>query len=66
MEITKSNIQLASEIMKLLVENNCTVRQVESVFRFVENTIRATSTVQFHEGQLNYLDSDNNRMISES
>lgn len=57
MEATKQNCHVALQIIELLANENCTVKQSEEILSFVGMTIRNTSTVQcsaFLAEQLNH------------
>lgn len=46
MEATKTNFELAQEILNLLAENNCTARQATEILSYVGTTIKQTAAVQ--------------------
>lgn len=48
-EATKRNYHIALQIIELLANENCTVKQSEEILSFVGTTIRITSTVQRSE-----------------
>lgn len=45
MTISEENVRIAEQIVAILSENKCTVRQSEEILSFVGTTIRKTATV---------------------
>lgn len=60
MDATEQNYRIADQILILLAKENCTILQASGILTFVQNQIRARSTVQYCAGELaNIVDSIN-------
>ncbi len=60
MEATQKNYCIAEQIITLLANENCTVRQSAEILSFVGTTIQNTATVQLTEALVQRLNSLNN------
>ena len=60
MEATQKNYHVAEQIITLLANENCTVRQSAEILSFVGTTIQNTATVQLTEALVQRLNSLNN------
>ena len=59
MEATQKNYRIAEQVITLLANENCTVRQSAEILSFVGTTIQNTATVQLTESLVQCLNSLN-------